>query len=769
MKLIRRMALVYGLFSALCLLFIMTVPAQAAVPQFISYQGELMEDGSALSGFRSITFSLWGSDTGGDPSGALWSESQSVEVVNGIYNVELGLVSPLPADLYAHDDLFLQVDILHPTLGMQRLSPLMPINSTLFALKAAHANDADTLEGHSLTDLDGIYVLRGETGAVTSAMIADNSVGASDLAAGSVGASELGAGAVATSALADNAVTVAKLAANSVGSAQVIDNSLTAADLGTGSVGSGEVIDNSLTASDLASNSVTASEIAAGAVGSSEIADGAIAAADLADGATIAEIVDDDGSGSGLDADLLDGLHASAFMPAETDNWVNTTGDSMTGGLSIGGSGISTGVDIEIDGSTINIVGVDSSVYATEGYAQGLRIAANTGTENSRGTLGINVNANHSGTGYLHGIDIDANHYGTTGEAHGVDIYLTGSDTGDVKGVHAESRKYASDTGGTAFGAHFIGDSDRADGDAYGVLGEALAADGRCYGLYGRATQSGNADYNYGVFAEAGSTHSRSYGLLARSSQSTASSYTGYAGYFEANADADSTSAIYGIRPYVLHHGASGTSYGAAIYVSPSDTGSAYGIYSQVNSGSTTGTTYAGYFVGNVHVTGTLSKGGGSFKIDHPLDPENKYLQHSFVESPDMMNVYNGNVTLGADGQAWVDLPDYFDALNRDFRYQLTCIGGFAPVYIAEKIDGNRFQIAGGTPGLEISWQVTGIRRDAWAEANRIQVEVDKDEAERGSYLAPEAFGLDATRSVEYARDPEMMESALKRMERSVE
>ena len=76
-----------------------------------------------------------------------------------------------------------------------------------------------------------------------------------------------------------------------------------------------------------------------------------------------------------------------------------------------------------------------------EGYAQGLRIAANTGTENSRGTLGINVNANHSGTGYLHGIDIDANHYGTTGEAHGVDIYLTGSDTGDVKGVHAESRK----------------------------------------------------------------------------------------------------------------------------------------------------------------------------------------------------------------------------------------------------------------------------------------------------------------------------------------
>ncbi len=52
---------------------------------------------------------------------------------------------------------------------------------------------------------------------------------------------------------------------------------------------------------------------------------------------------------------------------------------------------------------------------------------------------------------------------------------------------------------------------------------------------------------------------------------------------------------------------------------------------------------FAGYFQGRVHTTGNLSiagnlsKRGGAFKIDHPLDPENKYLSHSFVESPDMM------------------------------------------------------------------------------------------------------------------------------------
>jgi hypothetical protein len=101
----------------------------------------------------------------------------------------------------------------------------------------------------------------------------------------------------------------------------------------------------------------------------------------------------------------------------------------------------------------------------------------------------------------------------------------------------------------------------------------------------------------------------------------------------------------------------------------------------------------ARYFEGNVTVTGNLSKGGGSFKIDHPLDPANKYLYHSFVESPDMMNVYNGNVTTNQRGVAVITLPDYFEALNRDFRYQLTVIGQFAQAIVAKEISRNRFTI----------------------------------------------------------------------------
>lgn len=152
---------------------------------------------------------------------------------------------------------------------------------------------------------------------------------------------------------------------------------------------------------------------------------------------------------------------------------------------------------------------------------------------------------------------------------------------------------------------------------------------------------------------------------------------------------------------------------------------------------------------GDLSVAGTLSKAAGAFRIDHPLDPEHQYLQHSFVESPDMMNVYNGNVVLDEHGEAWVELPDWFEALNRDFRYQLTAIGAPGPnLYVAQQVQGNSFRIAGGAPGLLVSWQLTGIRHDPYAEANRIEVEVPKVNEEVGTYLHPTAWGMPASRSL---------------------
>jgi len=143
---------------------------------------------------------------------------------------------------------------------------------------------------------------------------------------------------------------------------------------------------------------------------------------------------------------------------------------------------------------------------------------------------------------------------------------------------------------------------------------------------------------------------------------------------------------------------------------------------------------------GDLHVGGTLTKASGTFKIDHPLDPANKYLSHSFVESPDMMNIYNGNIVTDRHGNATVELPSYFAALNQDFRYQLTVIGQFAQAIVVREIAGNHFSIKTSKPAVKVSWQVTGVRHDAYAEAHRVVVEEAKPEQERGTYLHPELF-----------------------------
>ena len=117
-----------------------------------------------------------------------------------------------------------------------------------------------------------------------------------------------------------------------------------------------------------------------------------------------------------------------------------------------------------------------------------------------------------------------------------------------------------------------------------------------------------------------------------------------------------------------------------------------------------------------------------------------------------MKNIYDGVVILDASGEAVVTMPEWFGALNRDFRYQLTCIGGFAPVYIAAEMGNNQFKVGGGRPGMKVSWQVTGTRQDAWANAHRIPVEQIKPADEHGTYLHPELFGAPETSAVGWGR-----------------
>jgi hypothetical protein len=167
----------------------------------------------------------------------------------------------------------------------------------------------------------------------------------------------------------------------------------------------------------------------------------------------------------------------------------------------------------------------------------------------------------------------------------------------------------------------------------------------------------------------------------------------------------------------------------------------------------------AGSFTGTVSVSGDLTVSGTkSFKIDDPLDPANKYLYHASVESSEVLNLYSGNAVLDAEGEATVQLPAWFDTLNRDFRYQLTAIGAAAPsLHIAQEIENRSFKIAGGPADIKVSWQVTAVRQDAWEKAHPMVVEVEKPQNERGYYLNPELFGAPREKSIDWARMPQMM------------
>ena len=140
---------------------------------------------------------------------------------------------------------------------------------------------------------------------------------------------------------------------------------------------------------------------------------------------------------------------------------------------------------------------------------------------------------------------------------------------------------------------------------------------------------------------------------------------------------------------------------------------------------------------GEVHCNKITTPTGKGFKIDHPLDPENRNLYHWCVESPDIMNIYNGNVTTDVDGKATVVLPEYFEALNEDFRYQLTVIGETSLATVEREIENNTFTIRTDKPNVKVSWQVTGRRQDPAIRANPLPVEEEKREAERGFVAYP--------------------------------
>jgi hypothetical protein len=139
---------------------------------------------------------------------------------------------------------------------------------------------------------------------------------------------------------------------------------------------------------------------------------------------------------------------------------------------------------------------------------------------------------------------------------------------------------------------------------------------------------------------------------------------------------------------------------------------------------------------GKVVVDGDFTAvGTKAFTIDHPLDPVNKQLKHAAIESNEVLNCYSGNIVTDAKGKAIVKLPDYYEAINKDPRYQLTVVGTFAQAIISQEIKNNQFEISTSIPNVKVSWEVKSIRNDAYMQSHPFQSEVAKTDEQKSSYI----------------------------------
>jgi len=361
---------------------------------------------------------------------------------------------------------------------------------------------------------------------------------------------------------------------------------ITAVYAGTGLTGGGEsgpvtlTVDfagtgsaNTVARSDHNHDATYVNEGQADSVTSTMIMSGAVTASDMQDGAALAEILDDDGSGSGLDADLLDGQHASAFAASAHNHWGESWSGSGTG-LTLSGGGIG-----------LNASGTTYGVYG--------QIASTAG----RGVFGSAT----ATSGYTYGV------FGESRSTSGTGVYGAATATsGTTYGVYSESAStegrgvygYASATSGPAYGVY----GQSASTDGRGVYGWATATSGTTYGVYGQSASTSGR----GVYGLATATSGTTYGVLGQSASTDGRGVVGYASAtsgsafgVEGQSDSTSGTGVFGVAAATsgYTHGVIGQSDSTAgrgvLGRATATSGTTYGVWGE--SASTSGRGVYGY------------------------------------------------------------------------------------------------------------------------------------------------------------------------------
>jgi hypothetical protein len=723
--------------------------ATVQVPRLIRFSGNLsLAPAAPGGGIVNLTFSLYAEETGGT---SLWQESQNVELdATGHYTVLLGTTQSegLPIDLFTSG----QAQWLGVRQAGEAEQARIMLVSVPFALKAG---DAETFGGKPPSAYVTAPTLESRGGKtiepVSPVATTTSSTATGSGAQGSKNATPAGSGT-------PNYIPLWTSSTN-------LGNSIMyqyGANIGIGTTAPNAPLVVENTTQSVAIGATTTVQKSAGVLGYNL-------------GTT--------GTGFGVE-----GLSVS---PNGVGLYgLNTAGNGLATGT-VGSSLSSHGVGVFGEALSLTTtgdpVGVEGQAYAADGYGGVFLNNASSGeavglggSSSSQTGIGIvGLSRGESGTsGKFSNISIGV--LGSSIQTNGIGIVGTADDGQGVVGANEDPNLSAGsftnyDTTATGAGIGVTGTTSSPNGTgvygfvntatAIGVTGDNNATSGLSNGVYGlAASSSGNGVY--GLNTDTTGTGSGGAGMWGQTSSPNGFGVVGLntAGGYGVYGSSATGVGILGVctptGSNICFNGIAGenTSTSGAVNgvwgLTASPEGSAVYMVNTAGGDLLFGTekdggdsTFyvqaagSGYFAGNLDVAGAITAGTKDFKIDHPLDPANKYLVHASVESSEMMNIYTGNITTDGGGAATVQLPEWFEALNRDFRYQLTVMGQFAQAIVSDKVANHQFRIKTDKPNVEVSWQVTGVRHDAFANANRLQVEEEKALADRGHYLHPELFG----------------------------
>lgn len=773
------------------LLVVFVTFGSAQIPRALSYQG-VMTDSSGNpkpDGVYSFVFRLYDTSSGG---AELWSEYKDIELNRGLFSTQLGEQAPFDPHLNFTQQYWLSIQFERDA----EMLPRIPLSSVAYSFNSIKSDSSQialsTVDGAITTSKLGDF-------AVTAIKISDNAITSGKIADGTIQSVDIGNGEVVKSlnGLRDH------IYVNGAGGATVTtsgDSLIINAGGGGGGTGIQGVQNTNNTLDITNPNGPTATiNLKLPLSVNTSTSAATLSMSNLAEGVGI--------YGSSANNDGVVGRSSSA---SKSGVWGDNTGGghgvagSTSGNSTAGVWGSNLGSGYGVRGTSSTGIGLYGVTNSTDFSVAGVRGEAASSSGQTIGVEGISINS-PIGTGVVGSGRATGGYFQAT-ESDGTGVYGVATATSGFNyGVRGESASstigrgvygYATATSGITYGGYFRSDSP----EGKGAFGHATASTGEAYGLFGRS----DSYYGRGLYGYATNAGGPTYGVYGRSDSPDGYALAGYA-----TATSGDATGVFGqsyspngkgVWGYAtasdgVNYGgwfASYSPYGYGVYGwNTTSSGNAVGVYGKSNSsegfgvwgdskyigvlgGTTSGTGVYGYATAESGRTdgvyGTAASDGGygvysggrfaasgtkSFQMDHPLQPETHYLSHFCTEGPDPYNAYSGNIATDAQGLAVVQMPEYFEDINRDFRYQLTCIGQFAQAIVAEEVKNNRFTIKTDVPNVKVSWRVEAVRNDLWVQRYGYRAEQEKESEIKGKYINPLLYGQPKERAIHYRPEPE--------------